>query len=45
MNLPDHVPTTDDRFQQFTGVWTNQVSDKSVWTTRVSSVNFTRSPP
>ena len=33
MNLPDHMPTTDDRYQQFTGVWTNQLSDKSVWTT------------
>lgn len=40
VNMPDHVPTTDDRFQQFTSVWTNQVSDKSVWTTRLSSVNF-----
>jgi outer membrane receptor protein involved in Fe transport len=39
-NLPDHIPTTDDRFQQFTAVWTNQVSDKSVWTTRLSSLNF-----
>ncbi|MBI1796779.1 MAG: carboxypeptidase regulatory-like domain-containing protein [Candidatus Eisenbacteria bacterium] len=39
-NLPDHVPTTDNSFQQFTGVWTNQLSDKSVWTTRVSSVQF-----
>ena len=32
-------PTTsrplDDRFQQFTTVWTNQLSDKSVWTTRL----------
>jgi outer membrane receptor for ferrienterochelin and colicin len=39
-NLPDHVPTFDNRYQQFTGVWTNQLSDKSVWTTRVASVNF-----
>ncbi len=39
-NLPDHMPTLDDRFQQFTTVWTNQLSDKSVWTTRVSSLNF-----
>jgi len=39
-NMPDHVPTLDDRFQQFTGVWTNQLSDKSVWTTRVSSLDF-----
>src|SRR5262249_43653255 len=27
MNMADHVPTTDDRFQQFTGVWTDQLSD------------------
>jgi outer membrane receptor protein involved in Fe transport len=40
MNMPDHVPTLDDRFQQFTAVWTNQLSDKSVWTTRVASLNF-----
>ncbi len=39
-NLPDHVPTIDDRFQQFTAVWTNQLSDKSVWTTRASSLRF-----
>ncbi len=40
-NMPDHVPTTDDRFQQLTAVWTNQVSDKSVWTTRLSQLSFT----
>ena len=40
VNLADHVPTFDDRFQQFTTVWTNQLSDKSVWTTRVASLNF-----
>jgi len=40
MNMPDHIPTLDDRFQQFTAVWTNQVSDKSVWTARVSNLNF-----
>jgi outer membrane receptor protein involved in Fe transport len=39
-NMPDHLPTLDDRFQQFTTVWTNQLSDKSVWATRVSSLNF-----
>ena len=39
-NMPDHVPTLDDRFQQFTAVWTNQISDKSVWATRLSSLNF-----
>lgn len=40
VNLPDHIATREDRFQQFTGVWTNQLSDKSVWTTRVSSLQF-----
>src|SRR5262245_17135803 len=40
VNLADHVPTLDDRYQQFTGVWTNQLSDKSVWTTRVASLDF-----
>jgi outer membrane receptor protein involved in Fe transport len=40
-NLPDHTPTNDDKYQQFTGVWTNQLSDKSVWTTRVASLRFT----
>ncbi len=39
-NMPDHVPTVDDRFQQFTGVWTSQLSEKSVWTTRMSSLRF-----
>ena len=39
-NLPDHIPTLDDRFQQFTMVWTNQLSDKSVFTTRASTLNF-----
>ena len=39
-NMPDHVPTSDDRFSGLTGVWTNQLSDKSVWTTRVSSLQF-----
>lgn len=40
VNMPDHVPTLDDRYQQFTSVWTNQLSDKSVWTTRMSSLAF-----
>ena len=40
VNLPDHIPTLDDRYQQFTSVWTNQLSDKSVWTTRMSSLAF-----
>ena len=37
------MPTFDDRFQQFTAVWTNQLSDKSVWTTRVASLGFNTS--
>jgi outer membrane receptor protein involved in Fe transport len=40
VNLPDHVPTRDDRFRQFISVWTNQLSDKAVWTTRVAALNF-----
>ena len=40
VNMPDHFPTTDDRYRQFTSVWTNQLSDKSVWTTRVAALNF-----
>jgi outer membrane receptor protein involved in Fe transport len=40
VNMADHVPTFDQRYQQFTGVWTNQLSDKSVWTTRMASLNF-----
>ena len=34
VNLPDHVATTDDRFNQQTVVWTDQISDKAVWSTR-----------
>ncbi len=41
MNMPDHVSTTDDTYQQFGAVWTNQISGKSVWTTRLSSIRFT----
>jgi outer membrane receptor protein involved in Fe transport len=40
VNMADHVPTTDDRYRQFTSVWTNQLSDKSVWSTRVAAMNF-----
>ncbi len=39
-NMPDHVPTVDDRFQSFAAVWTNQISDKSVLTARLSSIRF-----
>jgi outer membrane receptor protein involved in Fe transport len=40
VNMPDHVPTVNDRFSGLTAVWTDQLSDKSVWTTRVSSHRF-----
>jgi outer membrane receptor protein involved in Fe transport len=40
INMPDHVPTLNDRYQQFTGVWTNQISDKTVLTTRLSQFRF-----
>jgi outer membrane receptor for ferrienterochelin and colicin len=40
VNMPDHFPTLDDRYRGFTSVWTNQVSDKSVWTTRMASLRF-----
>jgi len=40
INMPDHVPTLDDRFRQITSVWTNQISDKSVWTTRLGYLAF-----
>ena len=40
MNMADHVPTIDDRYQQFTMVWTNQLSDKSVITTRIADFVF-----
>jgi outer membrane receptor protein involved in Fe transport len=40
MNMADRIPTADSRYQQFTSVWTNTLSDKSVWTTRLSQLNF-----
>ena len=40
MNLADHVPTLDDRFQQFTMVWKDQLSTKSILETRVASLDF-----
>jgi outer membrane receptor protein involved in Fe transport len=39
-NLPDHYPTLDDKYKQITAVWTNQISDKSVMTARVSAYSF-----
>ncbi len=40
VNMPDHTPTLDSRFNQQTFVWTNQLNDKSVWTTRFANLNF-----
>jgi outer membrane receptor protein involved in Fe transport len=40
MNMPDHYPTDDNRFTQVTAVWTDQLSDKTVWNTRLSSLGF-----
>lgn len=40
MNMPDHIPTFRERYRQFTSVWTSQLSDKTVWTTRASTFNF-----
>ncbi len=40
MNLPDHMPTLDDRYRQYTAVWTSQLSDKTVWSTRASNFRF-----
>jgi outer membrane receptor protein involved in Fe transport len=40
INMADHVPTNDNRFRQFTAVWTDQLSDRTVWSTRLSQVNF-----
>jgi outer membrane receptor protein involved in Fe transport len=40
VNMPDHVPTTDQDFRQLTAVWTNQISEKTVWTSRFSEFGF-----
>ena len=40
VNMPDRVPTLDDRYRQLTAVWTSQISDKSVFTARMSSFSF-----
>jgi len=39
-NLPDHFPTTDQVYRQYTAVWTNTISDKSVMTARLSTFSF-----
>ena len=40
MNLADHVPTTDNRFNQLKAVWTQQLSAKDVYTVRLSRFRF-----
>ena len=40
VNMPDHVPTIDDRYRQLTAAWTRQISNRTAWTTRVSSLAF-----
>ncbi|HET9326956.1 MAG TPA: TonB-dependent receptor [Candidatus Eisenbacteria bacterium] len=40
INMPDHVPTENDRFASLTAVWTNQLSNTAAWTTRISSIAF-----
>jgi outer membrane receptor protein involved in Fe transport len=40
MNLPDHVPSLDDRFHQFTLTWTDQLSGTTVVTSRLAALGF-----
>ena len=40
MNLPDHVPTTENRFRSFLGVWTHTLSPNAALVTRLSSLRF-----
>jgi outer membrane receptor protein involved in Fe transport len=40
MNMPDHVPTTDDTYRQFSAAWTHQASRLTVVTTRLSTIQF-----
>ena len=40
VNMADHFPSTDDRFDGVTAVWTDQISPTSVWTTRLSTQRF-----
>lgn len=39
-NLADHVPTTDNRFQQLKSVWTHSLTPKDVYTVRLSRFRF-----
>ena len=40
MNLPDHVPTTENRFRSFLGVWTHALSKDAAVVTRLSTLRF-----
>jgi len=40
INMPDHVPTEHDDFASLTAVWTSQLSRSTVWTARLSSIEF-----
>ncbi len=40
MNMPDHVPTTDDAYRQLSASWTHQASKHTVLTTRLSAIQF-----
>ncbi|MGH7725556.1 MAG: TonB-dependent receptor [Candidatus Eiseniibacteriota bacterium] len=39
-NLADHVPTTDNRFQQLKAVWTHSLTPRDVYTVRLSRFKF-----
>jgi outer membrane receptor protein involved in Fe transport len=40
INMADRVSRSDDRFNQQNFVWTDQISDKAVWSTRLANQNF-----
>ena len=40
VNLPDHVPTNDELFDQIKGIWLHQLSNRTEWTTRLSRNRF-----
>ncbi len=40
MNLPDHVPTQEDRYQQFNLAYQRQPSSTTSWTLRLSQFGF-----
>jgi outer membrane receptor protein involved in Fe transport len=39
MNLPDHLPTVDDRYSQQTLMWTH-TTRATAWTTRLANLHF-----